>query len=168
MPSNLELKARAPDPDRLLQRLLALNAQRLDTQRQDDEFFDCAQGRLKLRRRDGCDSGILIFYQRPDQSGAKESTFFTAPADAALGQVLVQALGSQGRVLKTRQRFQLGRCRVHLDELDDLGSFVELEIQLAAEEGDAVARAELMHWREALGIASADLLEGAYLDLQRA
>ncbi|HOZ23053.1 MAG TPA: adenylate cyclase, partial [bacterium] len=61
-----------------------------------------------------------------------------------------------------------GRTRIHLDRVEGLGSFIELEVLLAEGEsaaaGEAVAR-ELMH---KLGIRDDQLVDGAYLDLLRA
>jgi predicted adenylyl cyclase CyaB len=83
----------------------------------------------------------------------------------AVGAVLAAALGVRGVVRKRRRLYLIGRTRVHLDQVEGLGGFIELEVVLgegeAASQGEAVA-VELM---DRLGIARSDLVRGAYLDL---
>ncbi len=166
MPSNIELKARDKDPTRtraLAQQLSDAAPVQLV---QEDTFFSCPHGRLKLRRITGAESE-LIFYRRPDIAGIKQSDYLIAPVTNAdqLGIVLAAAFGRWRTVVKTRVLFQVGQTRIHLDQVERLGSFVELEVVLqegqAAQEGDCIAR-ELM---AQLRIRAEDLLEGAYVDL---
>ncbi|XP_048158137.1 uncharacterized protein LOC125325279 isoform X1 [Corvus hawaiiensis] len=133
---------------------------------QTDTFFRVPRGRLKLRRtQDG--RGELIFYERPDAAGPKLSSFTITPtADPeGLQAVLAQSLGVLGTVTKERLLLLLGQTRLHLDRVQGLGDFLELEVVLRPEQsvqdGQRLAR-ELL--RE-LGIAERDLISGAYLDL---
>ncbi|XP_027564147.1 uncharacterized protein LOC113981110 isoform X2 [Neopelma chrysocephalum] len=133
---------------------------------QADTFFRVPRGRLKLRRtQDG--RGELIFYERPDTAGPKLSSFTITPtADPdGLEAVLAQALGVLGIVRKERLLYLVGQTRVHLDRVEGLGDFLELEVVLRPEQsvqdGERVAR-ELL--RE-LGVGEHDLISGAYLDL---
>ncbi|XP_059703630.1 uncharacterized protein LOC132327940 isoform X4 [Haemorhous mexicanus] len=133
---------------------------------QTDTFFRVPRGRLKLRRtQDG--RGELIFYERPDSAGPKLSRFSITPtADPeGLQAVLSQSLGVLGTVRKERLLFLLGQTRLHLDRVQGLGDFLELEVVLrpeqSEEDGQRLAR-ELL--RE-LGIGEQDLISGAYLDL---
>ncbi|KAM4902072.1 uncharacterized protein FYW23_002728 [Sylvia borin] len=133
---------------------------------QTDTFFRVPRGRLKLRRtQDG--RGELIFYERPDSAGPKLSKFSITPtADPeGLQAVLSQSLGVLGTVTKERLLLLLGQTRLHLDQVQGLGDFLELEVVLrpeqSVEDGQRVAR-ELL--RE-LGVEEQDLVCGAYLDL---
>ncbi|CAN0021614.1 unnamed protein product [Bubo scandiacus] len=133
---------------------------------QADTFFRVPRGRLKLRRtQDG--RGELIFYERPDTAGPKLSLFSVTPTDDpdGLEAVLGQALGVLGVVRKKRLLYLVGQTRVHLDSVEGLGNFLELEVVLTAEQtagdGERVAR-RLM---EQLGVEEGDLISGAYLDL---
>ncbi|XP_053800231.1 uncharacterized protein LOC128788915 [Vidua chalybeata] len=133
---------------------------------QTDTFFRVPRGRLKLRRtQDG--RGELIFYERPDSAGPKLSRFSITPtADPeGLQAVLSQSLGVLGTVRKERLLFLLGQTRLHLDRVQGLGDFLELEVVLrpeqSEEDGQRLAR-ELL--RE-LGVGERDLVSGAYLDL---
>ena len=81
--------------------------------------------------------------------------------------MLTCALGTVGRVRKRRRVYLVGQTRVHLDEVQGLGSFLELEVVLtpgqSAEDGQLIAR-ELL---AALGVADTDLIACAYVDLLR-
>lgn len=166
MASNIEIKARVSNPAALAERLqnLAGGAARVDAQ--DDTFFACAHGRLKLRV-DGEGRGKLIFYQRPDAAEIKASDFLVSECgDAdALRVLLARAYGEQGRVRKLRRVYRVGCCRAHLDRVDGLGDFVELETELAAGETEQAGRQAVADLMAALGIRDEDLIDKAYLDL---
>lgn len=133
---------------------------------QDDTFFKCDNGRFKLRCFSDA-SGELIFYQRPDDDGPKESFYVRTPTTdpAGLREALTLACGQVGRVRKKRTLFLSGRTRIHLDQVEHLGSFLELEVVLrdgeSADEGVAEAHALM----SALNIQESQLVTGSYLDL---
>jgi predicted adenylyl cyclase CyaB len=83
-----------------------------------------------------------------------------------LREALSRAFGAVGRVRKARRLYIADRTRIHLDQVEDLGSFVELEVVLredeSAENGKEVAR----HVMALLGIAESQLVQGAYVDLK--
>ncbi len=134
---------------------------------QRDTFFTCRDGRLKLRELGGGRSE-LIWYRRDDLAGSKRSEYLVTPvADAeSLRALLDRAFGTTQVVEKTRRLFLVGQTRVHLDEVEGLGSFMELEVVLRdgqpESEGHCLA-ADLMR---RLGIAASDLVVGAYADLK--
>ena len=99
---------------------------------QTDTFFTVHRGRLKLREQAGA-GAELIYYERPDQAGPKESRFerVTVADAAALRNLLASALGVAGQVIKERLVYRVGRTRVHLDEVRGLGAFLELEVEMA-------------------------------------
>lgn len=166
MPSNIEIKARARDPERLRRLAERLSDTPPEVLEQHDTFFPSPRGRLKLRQFSP-HSGELIFYSRPDVPGARQSDYVIAqtasPAD--LRAVLSAALGVNGTVTKTRRLLRVGQTRIHLDEVAGLGAFVELEVVLregqTPDEGRRVAR----HLMAALEIDESDLVAGAYADL---
>ncbi len=134
---------------------------------QEDTFFVCPRGRLKLRRFGGCTEAELIYYERPESSGPKESRYVVHPtADAeGLREVLAAALDVRGIVRKRRAVYLIGQTRVHLDRVEGLGEFVELEVVLRPEQNasDGVTVAhELM---AKLGIPPNQLIDRAYIDL---
>lgn len=166
MPRNIEIKARVADRAALEQRAAALADDGPAQIFQDDTFFVCPEGRLKLREF-GDGTGELIFYRRADAGGPKTSFYRIAPTaePAALRETLGLALGERGRVVKHRTLYLAGRTRIHLDRVEDLGDFMELEVVLADGEDEAAGRREADDLMDRLGIAPEALIEGAYLDL---
>lgn len=166
MPRNIEIKARVADRAALEQRAAALADEGPAQIFQDDTFFVCPEGRLKLRDfGDGC--GELIFYRRADATGPKTSFYRIAPTaePAALRETLSLALGERGRVVKHRTLYLVGRSRIHLDRVEGLGDFMELEVVLADGEDEAAGQKEADELMARLGITPDQLVEGAYLDL---
>jgi predicted adenylyl cyclase CyaB len=166
VPRNVEIKARVPDPEALRRKVETIAGEAAELLVQEDTFFRCPNGRLKLRVFDD-GSGELIFYERSDRAGPSESRFRKAPASdpALLRTALGKALGIVGTVRKRRLLHLVGQTRIHLDEVAGLGHFVELEVVLADDQstadGDAIAR-QLM---AELGIRADDLIDVAYVDL---
>ncbi len=169
MPRNIEIKARIASVESLLPRALALaGAAGPERIEQDDSFFCVPQGRLKLRQfADG--SAELIHYHRADSTEAKASDYVRVPVPdaAALREALARACGLLGRVVKTRWLVIVGATRIHLDRVEGLGEFMELEVVLAEGQSDAQGREIAEGLMEALGLAAAERLAGAYLDLLR-
>jgi homotetrameric cytidine deaminase len=133
---------------------------------QRDTYFAGRDGRLKLREQDG-ERPELIAYRRPDSADASESTYVLAPvADAdALAEALDAALGATVVVAKRRQLLLWEGVRIHLDEVEGLGSFVEFEA-VVPDAGDLdTARAKVARLRESLGIADEALVSVGYSDL---
>ncbi len=168
MARNVEIKARLESTDALLPLLRALADHGPELIAQDDTFFACTTGRLKLRVfADG--HGELIAYQRPDECGPKTSDYSIAPvADPdALRHTLSRALGVIGRVLKQRTLFLVGRTRVHLDRVDGLGDFLELEVVLHDGEDAQCGTAEAHNLLVRLNVQPSQLVARAYVDLLR-
>jgi len=166
MPVNVEIKARVKDVAALRERVQALAEQDPELLRQEDTFFCTRAGRLKLRVFDG-GRGELIYYERDDNCGPVPSTYLVSPVEdvSGLRESLASLLGVRGIVRKEREYFRLGRTRVHIDQVESLGAFLELEVVLAAGESAEAGRAEALALMEALSVRSEDLLSAAYIDL---
>jgi len=166
MPQNVEIKARVADPIQLRKSATALSGGESEVIHQKDTFFVVPTGRLKLRDF-GNGMGELIRYQRPDAHGPKVSNYsITVTTDpVGLADVLSGALPVLGVVQKTRVLFLAGRTRIHLDDVLDLGWFMELEVVLSDGESVLEGEAEARRLMAALGIQESDLVQGAYLDL---
>ncbi len=166
MPINVEIKARVHDPELVRKRAGEIADTPGELLAQEDTFFVVPRGRLKLRRLDPA-HGELIYYEREDVSGPKPSQYlvYRTPDPEGLRAVLAACLPPGGVVRKQRWLFMVGDTRIHLDEVEGLGSFLELEVVMqpgqSAEDGTAVAE-DLMR---KLGIRRTDLVEGAYVDL---
>jgi homotetrameric cytidine deaminase len=155
---NLEIKARDADPRRSLELALEAGAEDHGEIAQRDTYFGHAAGRLKLREQTPGETE-LIQYRRPDEPGPRTSEFRRVPVAEAdsLREALDDALGTLVTVSKSRRLLMWHGIRIHLDEVEGLGSFVELEAPGDGEELDEL--------RAKLEIAGADLEAGSYSDL---
>jgi len=166
MARNVEIKAQVRDLAGLYVRAQKIATDGPIEMVQDDTFFNCPNGRLKLRMFSDS-AGELIFYLRPDSRGPKESQYLITATSSPLElrETLAEALGECGRVRKRRTVFHVGRTRIHLDEVEGLGAFMELEVVLS--EGETVAEGTGVAHRimDALGICDEDLIDKAYIDL---
>jgi predicted adenylyl cyclase CyaB len=169
MPRNIEIKAQITRIEALLPKIRAIGARGPVDIVQDDTFFVCGAGRLKLRTFSEHE-GELIYYRRSDQRGPKESRYVRAATSAPemLREALTLAYGQCGRVQKHRTLFVSGRTRIHLDDVVGLGHFIELEVVLEEDESAEAGVHEANELLQRLGISHAQLIEGAYVDLLQA
>ncbi|WP_193088430.1 class IV adenylate cyclase [Advenella sp. FME57] len=166
MARNIEIKARIASISDLAQQAATIATEAPCEIFQDDTFFKCDEGRLKLREfADG--TGQLIFYRRPDAAGPKESFYMLSETATpeSLREVLSLAYSVIGRVIKRRTLYMVGRTRVHLDHVQGLGQFMELEVVLEAGESTARGMQQAESLMQQLGIRSSQLIEGSYFDL---
>ena len=166
MPRNIEVKLRIGDLDALLPRARALADGDAELIEQDDSFFHVAQGRLKLRVF-GDGSAELIHYHRPDAGATRASDYVRVPVPdpRALRVALERACGLRGRVRKRRWLLRVAATRVHLDRVEGLGDFLELEVVLEPGQSDAEGELIAEALLAALGLAGAPRIGGAYVDL---
>jgi homotetrameric cytidine deaminase len=162
---NVELKARDPEPARTLERALAAGAEDHGVLEQRDTYFAVARGRLKLREQEP-GGATLIAYERPDDGGERVSDYRLVPVPDAAGlrAALAQAAGVRVTVVKRRRLLVWEGVRIHLDEVEGLGSFLELEAVAAPGSDLHREKARLAHLRDALNIAGDDLTSGSYAD----
>lgn len=167
MARNIEVKARAHAFDALRERAAALADDTPLIFRQQDFFYDVPRGRLKLRQFDDGTPSELIFYQRDDREGPKASYYTRSPVTNpdAMHALLATALTTRGIVTKERHVYLTGRTRIHLDRVDGLGDFVELEVVLGPDDDEEGGTAEAHDVFAKLGVSQADLVAVAYVDL---
>jgi predicted adenylyl cyclase CyaB len=166
MPRNIEIKARVADIGALTAKVTAIADQGPIEIIQDDTFFACDAGRLKLRTFTAGE-GELIFYRRNNQTGPRESFYVRSPTSApdTMREALSLAYGQAGRVQKRRTLFFVGRTRVHLDRVSGLGNFLELEVPLEEHEPFEAGVREAHELMAQLFVEPSQLIEGAYVDL---
>ena len=166
MPSNIEIKARVRDFDQIRRRAEKLTDAPLEIIQQEDTFFNVPHGRLKLRALDS-KRAQLIYYTRRDQDGPKRSDYeiFETDDPDQLKSVLAAAYGMRGVVKKTRYLYLVGQTRVHLDDVEGLGQFMELEVVLREGQSDAEGEKIADALMTSLGVERSDLLDGAYMDM---
>lgn len=166
MPRNIEIKARVESFSEIRRRTEFIADEGPIEIHQLDTFFHSNSGRLKLREF-GDGSGELIYYRRPDQAGPKESIFSVLPVSdpGKLKSILEASNGVKGLVRKRRLLYLIGQTRLHLDTVEGLGDFLELEVVLreeqSAREGENIAEALMSK----LEISGTQLIEEAYIDL---
>ena len=167
---NVELKARDGDPETTAARCLELGAEDRGFLEQRDSYFSTRRGRLKLREQ-GKDGSELIAYGRPDDVEPAESAYVLAPVSQPelMIEALDQALGAPLVVVsKRRHLFLWEGVRIHLDEVEDLGTFIEFEAVLepgSGPEAITAAHHKLARLRRELGVADEALIGGGYADL---
>ena len=166
MTRNVEIKARVSDLAALRKRDVELSASGSELLFQRDTFYTVPQGRLKLREF-GDGTAELIYYERPDKVGPKTSKYTRAQiSDAAsTREALGQVLGTKAVVVKHREVFLAGMTRIHLDEVDGLGTFVEIEVVLNDDEADSDGERIASVLMERFAIRQEHLIERAYIDL---
>ena len=163
---NVELKARDADPDRSLAAALALGAEDRGELWQRDTYFDVPHGGLKLReQRPGAPH--LIQFERADAPQQRESRYRIAEvADAAAAiAALDAALGVRGAVEKRRRLLLWRDVRIHLDAVEGLGTFVELEAVAPPDSDLAVEHERIAILRDALAITDDTLVPRGYAAL---
>ena len=168
MASNVEIKAIVRDVQKFLRVAESLKTSPAEDLTQHDIFFVVPYGRLKLRLTTGMPAE-LIHYVREDAAVPRQSQYSIFPIDnpELLRTILRNALGVLGEVRKKRHLFIIHETRIHLDEVEDLGYFGEIEVVLgrnkSVDDGIKIAR-DLM---KELGIEENDLIQNAYIDLLR-
>jgi predicted adenylyl cyclase CyaB len=166
MPRNVEIKARISSVAALLPAVKQIADQGPCEIVQEDSYFACPTGRLKLRKFSAT-AGELIYYRRDPQLAPKESYYLrsstTEPESLRL--VLTTAYGEVGRVAKRRTLFMAGRTRIHLDQVSGLGDFLELEVMLEEHEPAPAGVREAHGLLARLGVNSSQLIAGGYADL---
>jgi adenylate cyclase len=165
MPKNVEIKARVDDLEQMREKAAQIADGPATVLHQEDIFFTSPRGRLKLRLQNG--TAELIYYFRENTTGPRESDYLCLPVPdpIAARRMLGMVHGERGVVRKTRWLYMVAQTRVHLDRVQGLGDFLELEVVLmegqTTEEGALIAR-ELIG---RLGIDEKNLLNRAYVDL---
>lgn len=166
MQRNIECKIPCSDTSEVERRACDLGASFQWRRCQRDTYFPVPSGRLKLREVEG-KWGEVIFYRRADTSGARESLYRITPEPDPEGMraLLASALGVIVTVTKTRTLYLLGSTRLHIDEVEELGSFVEIEDVVSgnAEEDDSNRRVEELAGR--LGLDVSHSVPVSYADL---
>jgi homotetrameric cytidine deaminase len=155
---NVEIKATNPDPARTLELALAAGAEDHGWLTQRDTYFRVPQGRLKIREPDG----TLIPYRRGDQV----SDYELVPVDERVRDALAGTLGVRVVVAKRRHLLMWEQTvRIHLDEVEGLGDYMEIEAVAAPESDLSRERDQLARLRELLEVSDGRLIDSSYSDM---
>lgn len=165
--NNIEIKARCTDPAFIRAYLQQQQAKFIGTDEQTDTYFHVPNGRLKLRQ--GPIENALIFYNRENKAGPKlsEVKLFQVPAESdVLKELLTIANGIKVVVKKRRAIYFIDNVKFHIDEVEGLGSFLEIEaIDADGSLGLEKINAQCHHYLQAFQIPETDLLTHSYSDL---
>lgn len=166
MARNVEVKARVTDLAAVRTRALALGARPAGTLDQTDRYYELDGGhRLKLRTTPNAPAE-LIRYDRPESSGVRPSNYeISSVRDEEAEACLVPKTPPIAVVHKRRELLLLDNVRIHLDTVDDLGTFVELEAILDESHDDTTCTAQVHRLTEALGLEPATFVRASYGDL---
>ena len=161
---NIEIKARCEDAKRVREALHQRGARSAGTDHQIDTYFQAPKGRLKLRQ--GDIENALIAYQRPDQAGPKRSDVALATVGNGdeLRAVLERSLEVRVRVDKVREIYYVNNIKFHIDEVQGLGAFVEIEA-CGKREDEAALLGQCREYMELFGIREEELVGRSYSDL---
>jgi predicted adenylyl cyclase CyaB len=166
---NVEVKARLADLDAARAVAARLGATCAWTDVQVDRYYELdGARRLKLRT---CGRGPaeLIRYDRPEATGVRTSEYEVSPVrDAAAEACLVPKMPPLVTVRKRRELWQLDNVRIHLDDVDGLGTFLELEAVVDAAHDEVACERSVRCLLDALGLRETDCLRASYSDLLRA
>jgi adenylate cyclase, class 2 len=163
---NVEIKARCTDPSSIRQYLVANNAEFKGVDEQTDTYFNVDHGRLKLR--EGKIENNLIYYERTNQAGPKNSQFNLIKVDDAAGlkNVLERSIGIKVVVQKKREIYYINNVKFHIDEVPGLGSFVEIEAgNILADFSQEQLKDQCDFYLEEFRINENDLVEVSYSDM---
>jgi len=164
---NIEVKAKTSMQDEIRNLLKKNNAEYMGTDRQVDVYFNAQNGRLKLRK--GEIENYLIYYDRPNQKGAKRSdiTLYEVRSKSGLEKVLTKALGIKAVVDKKREIYFIKNVKFHLDKVRGLkDDFVEIEaIDHEGTIGKKVLRKQCNYYKKLFGIKEKDLIDCSYSDM---
>jgi predicted adenylyl cyclase CyaB len=166
MPSNVEIKAILKNRPAAEVTAAELSISGAETIIQDDYFFKYDGARLKLRMM-APDQGELIRYERTDVADIRCSRYIIVrtPDPKALLDVLSAVLGVTGVVRKTRILYLVGQTRIHIDSVEGLGNFIELEVVLRPGQSEDDGKSIAANLLSKFGIDKADLIAEAYVDL---
>lgn len=166
MPVNVEIKAFARHPVRQKALTASLANGPAVVMDQCDTFFHVLRGRLKLRETIG-KPATLIQYDRPNLYGIRTSRYRVIPIEDPdrVKQILGHILGISGEVHKRREFFQVPPARIHLDTVDGLGQFIEIEVVIEPGQSTQYGHETAHDLMSKLAITKSDLIAEAYIDL---
>lgn len=165
---NIEFKALCKDPEKIKKILLSKNADYKGVDYQVDTYFQVNKGKLKLR--EGKIERALIYYSRKESKEPKQSNITLFPVDsessALLKEILTKSLGILVIVVKQRAIYFLDNIKFHIDEVEDLGSFMEVEaIDINGTIRINELREQCQYYLKLFEISENDLISTSYSDL---
>lgn len=163
---NIEIKAKCNDHDKIRSVLKSRNADFKGTDHQIDTYFKVNNGRLKLRK--GNIENFLVFYERENKEGPKQSDviLFKSDPNSSLKEILLASLGSLVVIDKQREIYFIENVKFHIDTVKNLGTFMEIEaIDTDGTFGKEKLLEQCENYLELFGIPKNALVSVSYSDL---
>jgi len=163
---NIEIKAHCRNQEKIREILKSNDARFQGTDHQIDTYFNVNQGRMKLR--EGNIENHLIHYDRVDSEGPKKSKviLYDPEPGSTLKELLAKALGILAVVDKIREIYWIDNAKFHLDDVNGLGPFVEIEaIDKDLTIGEKKLREQCNFYMKLFGIRPEDLISKSYSDM---
>lgn len=163
---SIEIKAKCEDLGKIEKILNTLEAEFLGIDHQIDTYFKVENGRMKLR--EGDIENYLIHYQRDNEEGPKKSTItiFKNTPQSSLKSLLEKSLGILTIVDKKRKIYFIKNIKFHLDSIENLGQFVEIEaLDNQQQHTEEELKAQCEKYMAEFGINKKDLIANSYSDL---
>jgi adenylate cyclase, class 2 len=163
---NVEIKAKCNDPSHVRHYLQTNGAIYKGLDEQTDTYFNVSNGRLKLR--EGNIENNLIWYERVNEAGPKNSHFHLVKIEDAKGlkEVLIKSTGEKVVVRKRREIYYIGNVKFHIDEVPGLGSFIEIEAgNILADISQEQLKEQCDLYMKALNVRQEDLVNISYSDM---
>src|SRR3989344_674363 len=163
---NIEIKAKSNNHEKIREFLKSHNADFKGIDHQVDTYFKVGRGRLKLR--EGNIENFLIYYERENKEGPKQSDIilFKSAPGSSLKSILVNANGVLTVVDKTREIYYIENVKFHIDTVQELGTFMEIE---AIDEDGSIGKEKLLEqcneYLRLFEIEATDLISVSYSDL---
>jgi len=139
MPTNLELKIRVISHQSIKKILEQIGAEYKGMLKQKDVYYSVPNGLLKLRIENGSES--LILHNRNENNKNRWSDFeFIKFANDNGEKFFSKLFDVEVIVKKKRELFYYDDTRIHLDKVNNLGNFLELETLVINGKTDAIKR----------------------------
>ena len=166
MSHNVEIKAKVKDLNKVRAKVFEIADQGPITIDQEDTFYKCQNGLLKLRKFSNAE-GELIYYERENKGGPRSCHYLISRISEPrkIEEILSNALAVRGTVKKRRILYTVGQTRIHFDDVHGLGEFVEFEYVLSAGQSEVEGIQHIESLMERLGISKGDLIDRSYVDI---
>jgi predicted adenylyl cyclase CyaB len=164
---NIEIKARIENPSQIRDRIKSLDHKSVGLDHQIDTYFNTSNGRFKLRE-SSLSGPYLIFYIRENLSGPKSSIYQKLPVEDAEGlkNLLEKMQGIHTIVEKKREIYLYENVRIHLDDVLNLGSFLEFEAVMDEKYNNRETELKKVEYlMKSLGITDENLISESYENL---
>lgn len=164
---NIEIKAPCNNPDKIRKILQSKNAEFKGIDHQIDTYFIVPEGRLKLRQ--GNIENSLIFYKREERKGIKTSNVELVKLDSKQAQSTKNLLSLSNGIFKIvdkkREIYFIDNVKFHLDKIESLGTFVEIEAINFQGQSKETLTEQCAYYLQLFGIDSTDCIDASYSDL---